>query len=65
MRSTAEIGDELREGGETETARLYRQAYRAGWNDALDDALRRIRGAVSCSDEWRSISDSVEAMKQP
>lgn len=65
MKGTMELGNELREGRETETARLYRQAYRAGWNDALD-ALSKS-ACAGCSDEhWlkRALLRQAASMKR-
>lgn len=65
MKVTMKMGDDLRKGAETESARLYRQAYRAGWNDALDSLS--ASACAGCSDEhWlkRELLRLVASMKR-
>lgn len=45
--------------------RGYRNGYRAGWNDALQDLLKAARHAVSDSSEYQEIVNSAEALRKP
>lgn len=63
-KSTPTDEQSMTESTATLGVRGYRNGYRAGWNDALSELARAVRGAISDSGEYREVLNSVEALKK-